>query len=624
MCLVRLHLGEDGADYLSMSDDRENGERGRNRRPYVGDTGASYPNGRFDAGETGSCGPTQSTHERGNQMGYPTQISHGWESGNGFNARIQNIGKIGASCPTRMSHTGEFGASCLLEKQNEKTERSHLKERPLIEKSENRCHIGKSVVGKTEAIPCILKAGKTTANCPSIELMGTSNSHEKSIGTSWSHVRETGGNGYSNIPRIPACDGEEDWSVWINRFEAIADLRRWDVNRRLDAILPNLQGKVGEYAFTVLPRAILKSYRKLVAELNSVFGKVEIPRAFAAKFHKRVQGEEESIEEYAIALRCLYFKGYKHRDRQTREEDLVQRFLDELRDPDMRFAVEYHRKPTTLDEAVYHAVEYVELRSRIFEGAFTDKTFGEQRIEGCGEYNTDESAVDCCFQDDSQLDCISVDERSEDQTWKEAPSIELGHEAEVLNAIIQIKDSLQTLLFHNNLDHFRDDSMKMRQTETIECNSFKSELDVNQRMELQDNLTSSKLSNDIDQSEPVISFHSKQVDQGCICNASQYVPDAECGVLDRQSIGDHKTGERPENSYYTEVEMRDMQSIKDQMNETLAQELREHSGEREERILMDDQLLVPRNKFLPFKGETPPKCIPDRLGRMYAAVSVAA
>ena len=422
-------------------------------------------------------------------------------------------------------------------------------------------------------------------------------------------------------PKIPVFDGTETWPVWINRFEAIAELRCWDEDSKLDFLLPNLQGKVGEYAFGVLPRRILNSYTELVDEISSVFTKVEIPRTYAAKFHKRVHREDESIEEYAEALRCLYFKGYEHRDRQTREEDLVQRFLDGLRDPDMRFTVEYHRKPTTLDEAVYHAVEYVELRSRIFEGAFTDKRFNEQRTEECGEYNTDESAVDCCFQDDSQLDCISVDERSGDQTWKEAPSIAQGHEAEVLNAIIQIKDSLQTLVFHNNLDNFRDDSMKMQQTETIECNSFKSEYDVNQR---QDNLTSSKLSNDIDQSEPVNYFHSQQEDQGCIGNATQCVPDAECGILDRQSIGDQKTGERPENSYYTEVVMRDLQPVHDKMDETLEQGLREHFREMGDRMPMDNQLLLPRNKFLPCKGETPPKCLSGGLGQLSAAVSVAA
>ena len=108
--------------------------------------------------------------------------------------------------------------------------------------------------------------------------------------------------------KIPVYDGKEDWTVWINRFEAAAGLRCWDENRKLDSLLPKLQGKVGEYAFAVLPRQILNNYKELVTELHSMFGKIEIPSVFAARFHNRVQGEDESIEDYAADLRILYYK----------------------------------------------------------------------------------------------------------------------------------------------------------------------------------------------------------------------------------------------------------------------------------------------------------------------------
>ncbi|KAH3850386.1 hypothetical protein DPMN_092797 [Dreissena polymorpha] len=58
----------------------------------------------------------------------------------------------------------------------------------------------------------------------------------------------------------------------------------------------------------------------------------------------------------------LYDKAHPHRDRQTREEDLVKRFLDGLLDEDTRFEVEYHKEPATIDQAVYNVVTLIQTR----------------------------------------------------------------------------------------------------------------------------------------------------------------------------------------------------------------------------------------------------------------------
>ena len=41
----------------------------------------------------------------------------------------------------------------------------------------------------------------------------------------------------------------------------------------------------------------------------------------------------------------------------------MQKFLDSLRHEDIRFAVEFHREPRTIDEAVYHMVNFIQTRS---------------------------------------------------------------------------------------------------------------------------------------------------------------------------------------------------------------------------------------------------------------------
>jgi hypothetical protein len=59
----------------------------------------------------------------------------------------------------------------------------------------------------------------------------------------------------------------------------------------------------------------------------------------------------------------LYDKAHGYRDRRTRDEDLVRRFLDGLRDEEMKFLIEYHKEPSNIDEALFHVVNYMQTRN---------------------------------------------------------------------------------------------------------------------------------------------------------------------------------------------------------------------------------------------------------------------
>lgn len=167
-----------------------------------------------------------------------------------------------------------------------------------------------------------------------------------------------------NVVKLPPFNGKEDWKVWVSRFEAIAERRSWSDEMKLDNLLPKLQGKAGEFVFTQLPRHTLSDYGALIKELNSRFRVVETKKTFAAKFSQRTQKPGETAEEYAAELKRLYAKAYTFRDENTRQEDLVRRFLDGLRDSDARFEVEYNKEPDNIDEAVYHAVNYLQTKRK--------------------------------------------------------------------------------------------------------------------------------------------------------------------------------------------------------------------------------------------------------------------
>ena len=121
--------------------------------------------------------------------------------------------------------------------------------------------------------------------------------------------------------KIPPFNGKEDWKVWINRFEAIAERRHWNEETKLDNLLPQLQGKAGDFVFTQVTKQTLSNYSELVKELNSRFRVVETEKTFAAKFSQRRQRADEKVEEYAADLKCLYARAYRNRDTEAQVPD---------------------------------------------------------------------------------------------------------------------------------------------------------------------------------------------------------------------------------------------------------------------------------------------------------------
>ena len=219
-------------------------------------------------------------------------------------------------------------------------------------------------------------------------------------------------NARSNRPRllhdlggfkISPFQGDGDWRVWHARFETIVSRFGLSDEEKLDQLLPRIDGKAAEFVFTQLPSELLYNYSALVSELNCRFRVIETSRSFAAKFSRRCQKIGETAEEYASELKTLYDKAHGYRDVQTRNEDLVRRFLDGLRDDQIRFQVEYHKEPETIDEAVFHVVNLIQTRGRrdlerrhtentrrldLQQNQSTEITEGDHKRRFCGQQST--------------------------------------------------------------------------------------------------------------------------------------------------------------------------------------------------------------------------------------------
>ncbi|KAH3868752.1 hypothetical protein DPMN_031904 [Dreissena polymorpha] len=69
------------------------------------------------------------------------------------------------------------------------------------------------------------------------------------------------------------------------------------------------------------------------------------------------------MEEYAAVLKLLYYMAHSYRDKRTRNEDLVRKFLNGINNEDLKCKIKFHKDPKNIDEAVYYAVYYVQIRS---------------------------------------------------------------------------------------------------------------------------------------------------------------------------------------------------------------------------------------------------------------------
>ena len=143
--------------------------------------------------------------------------------------------------------------------------------------------------------------------------------------------------------KLPLFTGKESWKVWYNRFQDVAAPRKWDRETQLDELLPRLQGLAGEFVYNQLPKSSRRNYKLLVQELGSWFRVIESSKTYGAQFSRRYQRPGESAEAYVAELKRLYDKAYGGRERKTRTEDLLRRFLDGLLDDWTSFQVNISR-----------------------------------------------------------------------------------------------------------------------------------------------------------------------------------------------------------------------------------------------------------------------------------------
>ena len=118
----------------------------------------------------------------------------------------------------------------------------------------------------------------------------------------------------SHLPQIPNFHGGdqrdgETFEDWLDHFEAVATIARWDLNFKLVHLTAALRGNAKSF-YRSCALAQKHSYPQLVNALKKRFTPVKLTALQTRMFHSRKQGAAESVDDFAQELRKLHSKAY--------------------------------------------------------------------------------------------------------------------------------------------------------------------------------------------------------------------------------------------------------------------------------------------------------------------------
>ena len=129
------------------------------------------------------------------------------------------------------------------------------------------------------------------------------------------------------LPQIPPYHGGEQmdgetFQDWLEHFEAVSQLARWDDHYKLVYLTTALRGTAKSFYRSCSPTQ-WSSYRSLVAELKKSFTPVQLTAVQTQLFHDRRQGPQETVDDFAQDLRRQYSRAYARFTRGTPEAERV-------------------------------------------------------------------------------------------------------------------------------------------------------------------------------------------------------------------------------------------------------------------------------------------------------------
>ena len=157
------------------------------------------------------------------------------------------------------------------------------------------------------------------------------------------------------LPDTFTGEGRQRFSDWIDHFESIATVNEWDDAAKKNWIRARLTGRAAT-AWKRLTDAEIDTYEHIVAALKRRFEPACRKEVFMAEFQRRSKQRTEDWASFGEDLRTLVERAYPSLQPEAQELLALNRFLDEIKDPQLAFGVR-QRTPENLDQAVASTLE---------------------------------------------------------------------------------------------------------------------------------------------------------------------------------------------------------------------------------------------------------------------------
>ena len=150
--------------------------------------------------------------------------------------------------------------------------------------------------------------------------------------------------------------GTASWDDWIEHFERVAVVNEWTSSAaKLKWLKVRLTGKAAT-VLKHLPEETRDSYTGLKEELKKRFEPDSKKELYMAEFQARQKTGTEDWASFADDLRLLAEKVYSGLPAEAQEALALNRFLTQLANPQISFAVR-QRQPASVDQAVQYTLE---------------------------------------------------------------------------------------------------------------------------------------------------------------------------------------------------------------------------------------------------------------------------
>ena len=121
-------------------------------------------------------------------------------------------------------------------------------------------------------------------------------------------------------------DNKETVKEWLEQFELVAGVCRWEDSAKLVNLVTRLRGEAYAFYKSCSPHQ-RGSYEEMAAALTRRFTPVRIQAVQSSLFHDRKQKERETVDSYAQVLRVLFHKAYPSAQRGSDEAEGMGKFV---------------------------------------------------------------------------------------------------------------------------------------------------------------------------------------------------------------------------------------------------------------------------------------------------------